>query len=214
MVYMERLFWNKEKTQESFRVLRKLAKELDFVLIGGWAVYYYVRQQESLDVDIALDYSNLTYFNKYGINQYEGMKIKYSIIDDIYVDIFLSEFSDKETVIPVSRILEDYVTIEGMKVVRKELLLLLKLNGYFRNDETKVRKDIIDVVTLLFYADINLKKVKGILDQYKIEPKKGSDVLLEYLDKGETLLEFIGMSKGDYSRKKAEFKAKIKEILE
>lgn len=213
MVYMARLFWNKEKTQESFRVLHKLAKDLDFVLIGGWAVYYYVRQQESLDVDIALNYKDLQYFNKYGINQYEHTNIKYSIIDGIYTDIFLSEFSDKETMVPVSRILDDYTIIDGIKVVGKELLLILKLNGYFRNNESKLRKDVIDVITLLLYGNLDLKAVKRIISQFGIERRRSVDVLLEYLDKGETMLEFIGMDRKDYAEEKKAYKNKIKKLF-
>jgi hypothetical protein len=214
MIPMAKLFWNKEKTKDSFNVLHKLAKELDFVLIGGWAVYYYTKQQESLDVDIAIQYDKLEYFRKFGINQYENTKIKYSIMDNIYIDIFLSEFSEKELLVPISFILKNYELIDGIKVVERNVLLILKLSGYFRSDETKVRKDVVDVISLLFYGNIDLSKIKELITKYKIEPRKSIDILLEYLDKSETLLDFIGIDKKEYSTKKKECKEKINKLFE
>ena len=206
---MAKLFWNKEKTKGGFELLHRLAKEVDFVLIGGWAVYYYVRQQESLDIDIAIRYDKVDYFERFGISQYENIKVKYSVVDGIYVDMFLTEFSDKELPIPVSKILKSYTKIDGIKVVEREMLLLLKLWGYFRDDEVKVRKDVIDVISLLFYGGIDLDKFRSLVDAYKIERRRGMDVLLEYLDKGETLLEYIGIDKNEYSMKRKEYKDRI-----
>ncbi len=211
---MVELFWNKEKTKASFETLHKLAKSLEFVLIGGWAVYYYVKQQESLDVDIAISYTHTDFFRKYGIRQYEEINIKYSIIDGIYVDLFISEFSDKVLPVPVNEILKDYVQIEGIKIVDRNMLLLLKLWGYFRSDEVKVRKDIIDVITLLFYGNLNLNKVSALIKKHKIERRRSIDVLLEYLDKGETLLEFIGIEKAEYLKLKKKYKEELNEIFQ
>jgi len=80
--------------------------------------------------------------------------VKYSIINGVYVDLFIEDFSDKELPVPVSTILKEYNIIEGIKVVDKELLLLLKLWGYFRADEQKLRKDMLDVLGLMLYGDI------------------------------------------------------------
>ena len=100
---MAKLFWNREKTSASFAALRGLVNEgLDFVLIGGWAVYYYAMQQESLDVDIAVSYTTLEFFRKDGIADHEGTKIKYSVRNGIYVDLFVSEFSDPDLPIPLT----------------------------------------------------------------------------------------------------------------
>jgi hypothetical protein len=206
-------FWNKEKTKPSFETLHTIAKSVDFVLIGGWAVYYYVKQQESLDVDIVINYESVDFFRKFGINQYKNMNIKYSIINGIYVDLFVSEFSDKELPIPTSEILKNYVVVDGIKVVDRNMLILLKLWGYFRSEEVKVRKDIIDVITLLFYGDIDLKKVGSLIKTYKIEKRRSINVLLEYLDKGETLIEFIGIDKNEYSKEKKKYKEELKELF-
>lgn len=200
---MARLFWNREKTSGSFAVLRSLVSDgLDFVLIGGWAVYYYTRQQESLDVDIAISYDRLEFFRNAGIADHEGTRIKYSIRNGIYVDIFVSEFSDPDLPISVSEILKHFNAIDGVKVVDREMLLLLKLWGYFRDDEVKVRKDIIDVASLVIYGDINLSRVAALARRYKIPARRGADVLLEYMDKAETLTEFVGMGLNEYKKAK------------
>lgn len=209
MMPMPTQFWNKEKTKTSYSVLNGLAGKLDFVLIGGWAVYLHTHQQESLDVDIALGFDELDFFRKYGIQDYGGINIKYSIVDDVHVDLFISEFSDRDLPVPVSEILKNFVKIDRMKVVKREMLLLLKLWGYFRNDEVKLRKDIVDVISLLFYGNVNLKEFEAIVKAHKISRRRSIDVLLEYLDKGEYLTEYTGLGKSEYQKQKAYWKSEI-----
>jgi len=36
-------FWNEEQTKKSRELLNMLASSVDFVLIGGWAVYMYLK---------------------------------------------------------------------------------------------------------------------------------------------------------------------------
>ncbi|MCW6159899.1 MAG: hypothetical protein LVQ95_02305 [Candidatus Micrarchaeales archaeon] len=211
---MRKQFWNEEKTNESMAVLNSLKRSVDFVLIGGWAVYMYTNAQKSEDVDIALDYSQLGFFKKYGVGEYERMRIKYSKIGNVVVDLFIPEFTDSDLPVPVSVILRDCVLVNGIKVVRKELLLLLKLWAYFGNDAIKLRKDEIDVATLLFYTDINLKAFKRYIDEYKITRRRSSDVLLEYLDKARTSYEFICESEREYDRLHSLYKKEIRELFE
>lgn len=49
-------FWNSEMTAASWDALQELNKEYEFTLIGGWAVYLYMRLQKSKDIDIVVDY--------------------------------------------------------------------------------------------------------------------------------------------------------------
>lgn len=207
-------FWNNEKTDKSFNALNRIAKQLDFVLIGGWAVYLYTNMQRSEDVDIAVGYESLDYFRRFGIRDYEGINVKYSVLEDgTVVDLFIEEYSDKDLPIPVNIIMKNYVRVGEIKVVSIELLFILKLWGYFRFDEIKHRKDVIDVLSLLFYGNVNLKKVKAYFEEFKIENRKGPDALLEYVDKGSTLYTFITDSKEGYERLKQEYKRKIRYIF-
>ena len=78
MTNMPRQFWNEEQTRRSMELLNRLSKDVDFVLIGGWAVFMYAKQQMSLDVNIAVAYDNLEYFRRYGIGDYKkrGLNIQ------------------------------------------------------------------------------------------------------------------------------------------
>lgn len=196
---MPRQFYS-ERVNSSMDVLNELSKRIDFVLIGGWAVYLYVNTQKSMDIDIALDYKHLDYFNKYGISNYPNININYTVINGVVVDIFLPEFSDKDLPFKVNDILSNYAKIRNIKVVDKEMLLLLKVWGYFSNDRTKLQKDVIDVVSLLFYGEVNLAKVKSLIKTNKLERKRTTDVILEYLDKGKTLSDFISGDVQEYKQ--------------
>ena len=196
-------FWNDDNTKESFEVMRRLVGKIDFVLIGGWAVFYYTGQQKSLDIDIAIDYGALDYFKEYGISQYEGMHIQYSIIERIYIDLFIDGFSDRDLPFPVKDIMDGYVMIEGIKVVEKELLILLKTWGYFRVDEKKHDKDIIDTLSLLFFANLDFAKIRGYITKYKIPEQKGTGAMLEYLALGKRFIANLDISEGEFLRRKA-----------
>ncbi len=194
---MRRQFYS-ERANASFDLLHDLVGKIDFVLIGGWAVHSYIGLQRSMDINIAIDYASLDYFRAYGIEKYENININYSSINNVTVDIFLPGFSDNDLPFQVNEILANYVKIENIKVVRKELLLLLKLWGYFGNNETKIKKDIIDVVGLMFYGDISMSDVKKLIKSHNLQKRRTTDVMLEYIDKGEILAEFISNDIEEY----------------
>ena len=206
---MQRQFYS-ERADASQEVLHRIAKEADFVLIGGWAVHAYTGLQRSLDIDIAVGYESIEYFRAYGMQKYEGMNVNYVTIEGITVDLFIPEFTDVDLPFPVSIILSNYVKIDNIKVVRKELLLLLKLWGYFGNDETKLNKDIIDVVSLLFYGNIDLKEIKRLIRRYNLERRRTTDVMIEYLDKGSAFADFIIKGNENYKTMASNAKGKIK----
>lgn len=212
---MQKQFWNNEKTERSLSTLAFLAGKIDFVLIGGWAVYFYTNAQRSEDVDIAIRISGLNFFKKYGIEDYGGINIKYSVIEGTVVDLFIEEYADRDLPVPVADILKSYTVFNGnIKTVDREMLLLLKLWGYFREDETKLRKDMVDVLSLMLYGGgVDMKKFGEILRKYRITRRRSTNVLLEYLDKGETLLEYIGMDKDRYRKEKKALKAGVKSII-
>lgn len=210
MRLMRRQFWNREATERSFRQLERLSKSVDFVLIGGWAVYLYTGAQMSQDIDIVIGYESLGYFRQFGLKDSEGIRMKTSVVDGTVIDLFIEEYSDRDLPFPASYLLNNYVTVNGFKIATKEQLLLLKLWGYFSPDEIKHRKDIIDVLSLLFYAGIDMKKVKELAKRYKIDRRKSLDALLEYLDRGRGLEEFILESGEDYSRLRKKWVSEIR----
>lgn len=212
MVCMVRKYYNDFEADKSMELLKELSTAVDFVLIGGWAVNFYVKMQKSKDVDVVIPAEALAYFKAYGINKH-GINAFYSTIRGITVDIFVQGFSDRELTIPTNRILVAYNTIENVKVIEKEMLMLLKLCGYFSNDKIKIEKDIIDVVSLLFYGEIDLNKVKRYIEEYNIEERKGRLGILEYLDKGISLWEYIVNTEAEYRQLSRKYKSEIKHLL-
>ena len=209
---MPREFYNDNETSKSLDVLNGLAKKVDFVLIGGWAVNFYVNMQKSKDVAIAIDTEQLPYFKKYGIQDYGEIGIKYSLIDGTYVGLFIEGVADEDITIPVKKILATTNVIRGIKVVDESILLLLKMGGYFREERDKQRKDVIDVVTLLFYGRVNLRTVKKYVEEYKIDKRKGFGGVLEYIDKAETMWDYITDTKEEYVRLKERYKKEIRKL--
>ena len=213
MTNMPRQFWNEEQTRRSMELLNRLSKDVDFVLIGGWAVFMYAKQQMSLDVDIAVAYDSLEYFRRYGIGDYKNTRIKYSIIDGTYVDLFVENFSDKGMPFPIKTVLDNYLTIEGIKVVDRELLLILKLWRYFRPDQQKIRKDVLDVIALLLYGDIDLNRFKELVELYKVPEGRSINVLLEYIDKTPQVQDFVDMDADELGRKLHAYKQQLKSLF-
>ncbi len=212
MMHMPKQFWNREKTDASLKTLRVIAEKIDFVLVGGWAVYMYTGMQKSEDVDIAISYDSLDFFRKYGINDYGGIKIKYSVVDGTTVGLFIEAYSDVSLPVHVREIIEHYVLIDNIKVVKKELLLLLKLWVYFRESELKVDKDIIDVISLL-NSGVDMQEFKAITEKHKIESRMSSDALLEYLDKGRHLWDYVADSEKEYTELVKKYRKEIKHVF-
>lgn len=161
-------FWNSLITEKSWNILQKLNKKYDFIVIGGWAVYLWTKQQKSKDIDIAIGIEELQKFKQENLIKNDRLK-KYEIkIDEIDVDIYASFYS--KLIIPIEN-LNDYSSkIEGFKTIIPEALILLKQSAWMdRKNSIKGEKDKLDILSLLFFADINLKKYKEIIKRYSIE---------------------------------------------
>ena len=89
-------FWNDIATQKSWELLKKLNKQLHFIVIGGWGVYLWTQAMKSKDIDVLLTrWEDLEEIKK----QYEPKKNdrlkKYEIIiSDIDVYIYLPHYSE------------------------------------------------------------------------------------------------------------------------
>ncbi len=187
-------------TYRSREILQKLADSLDFVLIGRWAVNFYVKTQKSTDVDIMVTADKLSYFKNYGVEKYKGLPIYFAMVGGVRIDIMVQGVSDSALTMPISLVIEESVVVEGIRTASKELLLLLKICGYLSFDRQKVEKDIIDVVSLLFYSNVDIAKVAKYVSRYKIDDRKAFMGMKEYLEKGRNLWEFITNSPEEYSR--------------
>lgn len=205
-------FWNSDITEESWRGLQELRKEIDFVLIGGWAIYLHSRLQKSKDIDIIIDYRTLRVLeSKYAINKNERLR-KYEIKRDKYdIDIYLPNYS--LLTIPAKDIVSRYSTsIEGFSVPIPEALVVLKLGAASeRLNSTKGEKDSIDVLGLLFNAKLELPVLKKILSDYGLI--RHLDLLISILngfDKRD--LAYLNLNENSFSKLKRRYLEDIKRI--
>lgn len=136
-------------TDKSFIILQDLRRRYDFVLIGGWAVFFFTKNLKSKDIDCIVDHAVLQKLRtEHALVKNERLR-KYEIhVEEIDVDIYVHHYSDLGISIDV--IEKNTVRREGFVLPRPEILLLLKQRAYAdRQGTPKGEKDRIDIVSLL-----------------------------------------------------------------
>jgi len=161
-------FWNSILTEKSWLILQELSKKYKFILIGGWAVWLLTRQNKSKDVDIVVDIHELEKFKQEILRKNDRLK-KYEIKkEEADIDVYLEYYS--ELAIPVEDIKNYTLKIGVFDVACPELLLILKQKACSnRKNSIKGEKDRIDIISLLFFCEIDFKRYYEILKKYKIE---------------------------------------------
>src|SRR3989338_2700437 len=81
-------------TEKSFQFLKQLKSQYQFILIGGWAVFFYAHSLKSKDIDIIIDFEELNKFKeKHEVFKNDRLK-KYEIsLGEFDVDIYLNFYS-------------------------------------------------------------------------------------------------------------------------
>ena len=160
-------YWNTIITEKSWQVLQKIRKEIDFVLIGGWAAYLWAKSHKSKDIDIVVDYKELNKLKlNYNLKKNDNLK-KYEIkVDEIDVDIYIPFYSE----LPIIDKIKDYAAIvEGFKVVKPEALLILKQAAEAsRSNTEKGLKDRIDIMDLLLKCSIDFAEYINLTEKEKL----------------------------------------------
>lgn len=155
-------------TDKSFSILQEFKKNHSFILIGGWAVYFYTRALKSKDIDIIIDYPELKKLkNQFQIVKNERLN-KYEIkLEEIDIDIYLPYYS--RLGIPAEIIMKNIKTVHGFILPDKEILLITKQQAYEqRKMSVKGQKDIVDIVSLLFTDEFNLSRYLNFLKLNKV----------------------------------------------
>ncbi|MEM2981127.1 MAG: hypothetical protein QW385_07190, partial [Thermoproteota archaeon] len=81
-------FWNDIAIDRSFKILQELRREFDFVLIGGWAVYFLTKAIKSKDIDIIIDFKDLTRLKiKMNIQKNDFLKKYEGEVEGVSIDI-------------------------------------------------------------------------------------------------------------------------------
>ena len=183
-------------------------KKYKFILIGGWAVWLLTKQNKSKDVDIVVNINELEKLKQEVLRKNDKLK-KYEIKrEEVDIDVYLEYYS--ELAIPVEDIKNYTLKIGGFDVACPELLLILKQKAYSnRKNYIKGEKDGIDIISLLFFCEIDFKRYYEILKKYKIE---------DYLRELKTLLfnfkeySMLGLSPREFKLKKGKLLSEMKKV--
>ena len=172
-------FWNDQATDKSWNALIELSKKYEFILIGGWACYFYTGTIKSHDVDMIVGFETLTQLKKEFLVKKNDILKKYEIIyDEISVDLYVPYYS--EFIIPFECITENMQKIQGITVPNPEIILILKQQAEIeRKDGVKGQKDRVDILSLLIESTIDMKKYLFLIKKYG---------LVEYMRRLETII--------------------------
>lgn len=156
-------------TEKSFKFLQELRKKYDFILIGGWAVFFYARALKSKDIDIIIDYEELAKLKEnYDIFKNERLK-KYEIkAGEFDIDIYLPHYSDLG--IDISKIKDFAFVKDGFVVPQIEILLMLKLFAWQkRRGSIKGQKDEIDIFSLIVLPEFDWSRYLALVDDFNFK---------------------------------------------
>jgi len=159
-------FYHDLTTDQSFKFLQRLKKDYDFILIGGWAVYFYSHSLKSKDVDVIVDYDELAKMReKYDVFKNDRLK-KYEIkTGEFDVDIYLPHYS--ELGVDIEKIRKETIVREGFSVPRLEIMMLLKLYAYeSRRGSAKGQKDELDIFSLAFLPEFDWSRYLKLVKEF------------------------------------------------
>ncbi len=206
-------FWNNEITQASWLGLQDLNREIDFVLIGGWAAYLYTKLQKSKDIDIIVDYETLGLLKgRYTLGKNERLK-KYEVKLERYdIDIYLPGYS--VLAIPTKDIVARFRDrIEGFTVPKPEALMALKLGAASdRLASMKGMKDSVDILGLLFYSRLDILALRRVLSEYGL--MRFMDLLLSIINGFDRRnLGYLNLNENSFAKLKRRYSDEIKRAL-
>jgi len=192
-------FWNELITNKSWDLLVKLNKKIDFVLIGGWAVYLWTKGMKSKDIDIIVSFDVLEKLKQeYNLKKNNNLKKYELVLEEIDVDIYVPFFSQLPL---LQEDLRKYTTsLEGMDVMKVEPLLILKQNAELsRRHSLKGEKDRLDILSLLVKCKINFSEYELLLGRCDLSHYKKR--LMEIIKNFRTP-EKLGLTPREYKLKK------------
>jgi hypothetical protein len=164
--------WHPAAIERSWLVLNRLRDLANFVVIGGWGVYFWARKLRSRDIDIYIDQD--AFYRLHGEAPSLGASIKRNprlkkfeaLIDGVEVDIYTPFMCN--LVVPCLDVFRAGMLsrIEGFNVAAPEVLLLLKAQAAKeRWRSEKGLKDRADIISLLAFVDIKFNLLRGLLER-------------------------------------------------
>jgi len=205
--------WRGDAIERSWRVLGELRKLVDFVVIGGWGVYFWTKKLKSRDIDIYIDQDNFYRLQaealKAGflIKRNPRLKKFEALIDGVEIDIYTPFMCN--LAIPCEDVFREKLVsiIEGFGVATPEALLLLKAQAAKeRWHSEKGVKDRADIISLLAFADPKFDVLEKLREKYDADNSL-INIVRKTLREGRTEFKLLGLS---YERDGA----KLRKVLE
>lgn len=208
--------WRDELIERSWWVLNDLKTFTDFVVIGGWGVYFWTKKLKSRDLDLYV--SQEAFYRLQMELQRRGYALKRNVrlqkfealIGNVEVDVYTPFMCN--LVIPCSDVLHEklYSIIEGFNVATPEVLLILKAQAVQQRwHAEKGVKDRADIISLLQFADIKTDILRDLLDKYD-KNRILLEVIRRTVTEGRTEYRFLGLT---YERDGAQLRQFLKETF-
>lgn len=199
-------FYHELITEKSWQELLSLRRQINFVLIGGWAVYLYARTLKSKDIDIIVDYNQLPFLAKnYHLQKNDRLKKYEAVRGEVEIDIYLPHYS--KLGLPIVDLQKQTRIVDGLTAISPEYLLVLKITTLSeRARSQKGRKDFLDILSLFLSQQVEGKMVAKILRDYKLEAAKG--LFSAMLDESTRVPE-LNLNPHRYSRLKKEIRSSL-----
>ena len=193
-------------TQKSWEELQKLQKSVDFILIGGWAVYLYAKALKSKDIDVIVNYNQLPIFEKnYSLLKNSRLKKYEAVKEEVQIDIYLPHYSHLG--IPVEDLIQNVTNVEGFKLLDPNFLAVLKIYTLAqRGRSPKGHKDLIDFLAMVSAKKCELARVIEIIGKYNLQSEL--ETLKAFLSEQDRVPE-LALNPHYYSKIKKEIVSKL-----
>lgn len=162
-------FWSDIIIERSFKILQELRKKLDFILIGGWAVYFITKAIKSKDIDIIVDFNTLSKIKlEADLKKNEKLKKFELIIENVSVDIYVPYYS--QFAIPIEEIMKNTIILENFKIPIPEILLILKQEAEIQREASvKGQKDRVDILSLCLSNRIDWNIYRELVERFNLK---------------------------------------------
>ncbi len=176
--------WNDIIIEKSQRILFELKKEFDFVVIGGWAVWFYAKNIKSKDIDLYINFDDFFSLQQSLLKQGISINLNHrlnkyeAVLGEIGIDIYTPHHCN--IIIPCKDVFKNkwFKKQNGFKIILPELLLIMKLEAEKQRAGTiKGFKDRIDILSLLHKIKIDKNFLSRLAKRYKVDKKRIVEII-------------------------------------
>lgn len=180
---MKYLIWNEAIMLKGYEFIKKLiALDIEFVVMGGWAVYFLTEYHMSKDIDLMIRDREFWKLKNYimGLNGREkttNLPKTGFALDDVELDVYTESRSG--LAIPVKDVFSKsyFLNIKGVNVLKPEVLLILKAAAEKERSETmKGFKDRCDMLAILMRSKLDSVLLRHLSEKYGCKDAIGKDV--------------------------------------